>query len=72
MSCPPPRRFQFSLSRLFAASFACALMFAAFHWLGLSPRTSLFISVLFAACMAAALALLAAIGKSLSQEDDQT
>ncbi len=61
---------QFSLSSLFAATFICAVIFAAFRWLGLTPRTSLFVSAVATACLAAAYALMAAIVNSLS--DDST
>lgn len=70
-----PRRSQFSLSSLFAATFVCALIFAVFRWLGLTPNTSLFVCALATACVTAAYVLMAAIVKSLSDRsssDDET
>ncbi len=71
MSRLPQQRRQFRLSSLFAATFACAAMFATFHWLGLTPRTSLFISAVATLCLAAAFALVAAIARSLPPDDWQ-
>lgn len=65
----PSRDFTFSLRTLFLLTSACATAFAAFRWLGFSPRTSLFVSAIAAACLAAALALIATIAKSLRDED---
>ena len=61
---------QFQLRTLFAATAAFAVVFAVFRWLGLEPRTSLFVSAVALACLAAALALLATIAKSL-RDDEQ-
>lgn len=68
MPSPPPGT-QFRLRTLFLLTAGCALCFAAFRWLGLPPRTSLFISAVAAACLAAALALVATIAKTLRDED---
>jgi len=56
---------------LFLLTAACAIVFAAFRWLGFSPRTSLFVSAIAAACLVAALVLVATITKSLRDDDRQ-
>lgn len=64
-------RTQFQLRTLFAATAVFAVVFAAFRWLGLAPRTSLFISAVALACFVAALALLATIAKTV-RDDEQS
>jgi hypothetical protein len=60
---------QFRLRSLFIGTACCALAFGAFRWLGLTPRTSLFVSILATACFAAALILVAVIAKTSSDDD---
>jgi hypothetical protein len=62
---------QFQLRTLFAATAVFAVVFAAFRWLGLEPRTSLFISAVALVCLIAAIALLATIAKTL-RDDEQS
>lgn len=65
---PPRPRKQFSLRTLFAATAGCAVLFAAFRWLGVPPRTSLFIAGILAISLLAALALVAAIARGSTRD----
>jgi len=67
MNSPSPWP-QLRLQTLFIATAAFAVVFAAFRWLGLAPRTSLFVSGVAIACLLAAAALMAAIAKSLRDD----
>ncbi len=58
----PPRK-QFGLRSLFAATAGCAALFAAFRWLDVPPRVSLFVAGLLAVSLLAALGLVVAIGR---------
>lgn len=58
----PPRK-QFGLRSLFAATAGCAALFAAFRWLGVPPRVSLFIAGLLVVSLIAAIGLVVAIGR---------
>ena len=67
-----PRR-QFGLRALLALTAACAALFGAFRWLGLTPGVSLFIAAILAVALAAAISLIFAIGRSaISQEQEET
>lgn len=68
MKSAPPK-LQFRLQSLFIATAAFAVAFGAFRWLGMSPRTSLFVSGVAIACLLAAAALMATIAKSLRDEE---
>lgn len=63
-----PRR-QFGLRTLLALTAACAALFGAFRWLGLTPGTSLFIAALLAVALAAAIILVVALGRSAMSQD---
>ena len=63
-----PRR-QFGLRAVFGATAACAAMFAAFRWLGLDARTSLFIAAILGVAIVGAISLVVAIGRSADDED---
>ena len=58
----PPR--QFGMRAMFGVTAACAAMFAAFRWLGLAPRTSLFIAAILGVAILGAVSLVVAIGRS--------
>lgn len=62
-------RHQFGLRALLGLTAACAAVFAAFRWLGLSPRTSLFIAAILLVALVAAVSLVIAIGRSAMGED---
>ncbi len=68
MSAAP--RPQFSLLRLLVLTAACALLFAAFRWLGMPPAASALIAALLSASLVAAGLLVLVIARSLGNGDD--
>lgn len=67
MTSDRPRR-QFGLRAIFGVTAACAAVFGAFRWLGLGPRTSLFVSAILGVAIVAAISLVVAIGRSAHDE----
>jgi hypothetical protein len=66
----PPRR-QFGLRALLGLTAVCAGIFGAFHWLGFSRRTSLFVAAILVVALIAAIILIVTIGRSaMRQESD--
>lgn len=63
----PPRK-QFGLRSLFAATAGCAALFAAFRWLGVPPRVSLFIAGLLAVSLIAAIGLVVVVGRQSTRD----
>jgi Kef-type K+ transport system membrane component KefB len=66
-----PRRPQFGLRGLILFTTACSLLFAVFHWTGLSPRVSLLVGALLAASAVAALLLVLATTARSGDEKDE-
>lgn len=62
-------RRQFGLPALFGLTAACAAVFAVFRWLGLAPRTSLFVAALLGLAIVAAASLVVAIGRSAMEPE---
>ncbi|HEV3344706.1 MAG TPA: hypothetical protein VG125_30295 [Pirellulales bacterium] len=54
---------QFGLRALFGVTALCAAVFAIFRWLGLEPRTSLFVAAVLGTALAGAFSLVVAIGR---------
>ena len=63
---------QFDLRMLFGATAACAAIFAAFRWLGLAPRTSLFIAAILGVAVVGAISLVVAIGRSAKETEGKS
>ena len=62
-------RHQFGLRALLGLTAVSAAIFAAFRWLGLSPRTSLFVAAILLVALVAAVGLVAAIARSALDEE---
>ena len=55
---------QFGLRSMLALTAFCAVLFGTFRWLGLTPRTSLFVAAILVVALMAAVSLVVAIGRS--------
>jgi hypothetical protein len=67
---PRPRR-QFGIRALLALTAACAALFSAFRWLGLTPGVSLFVAAIPAVALAAAISLVVALARSAISREPQ-
>jgi hypothetical protein len=65
----PPR--QFGLRALLGFTAVCAVVFSACRWLGLPPRTTLFVVAVLALALVAAVGLVVAIGRSAMEDDNR-
>jgi hypothetical protein len=64
-------RHQFGMRALLGLTAVSAVIFGAFRWLGLTPRTSLFVAAILVVALVAAISLVVAIGRSaMSQEPE--
>ena len=62
---------QFSVRRLLALTAGCAVLFAAFRWLGMPPAASLLVAGLLTASLAAAGLLVLVIARSVESDEDK-
>jgi hypothetical protein len=68
---PTPTRPQFSIRKLLALTAACAILFAAFRWLGMPPAASVLVAVLLTVSLAAAGLLVLVIAGTLDGDREQ-
>jgi len=67
---PTPARPQFSLRKLLVLTAACAILFAAFRWLGMPPAVSVLVAVLLTFSLVAAGLLVLVIARSVEPDAD--
>lgn len=72
MDDAPRSRYQFGVRSLLTLTAVSAALFAVFRWLGLEPRTSLFIAGILALALAGAVALVAALARFGMGEERST